>query len=177
MTGRLCLARCLSATAGGAFATTRRPGSRTWETFRQPPARRMEMKRWEPKAPCLNYAAIWSPGTGSGTVANLLSANGIAPSAYGFVGPVSISPDGSAMTAVIPNPISGEHYRHGHPHPDHPACALENGGGSAGQADLPQRLTRRRSLSRRERSFNMPISTRACLLSSSRGRTTPPHLC
>ena len=58
----------------------------------------------------LNYAAIWSPGTGSGTVANLLSANGIAPSAYGFVSPVTISPDGSAMTAVIPNPIIGEHY-------------------------------------------------------------------
>ncbi len=58
----------------------------------------------------LNYAAIWSPGTGSGTVANLLSANGIAPSATGFAGPVSISQDGSAMTAVIPNPIIGEHY-------------------------------------------------------------------
>ena len=57
-----------------------------------------------------NYAAIWSPGTGSGTVVNLLSANGIAPSAYGIVGPATISPDGSAMTAVIPNPISGEHY-------------------------------------------------------------------
>jgi probable HAF family extracellular repeat protein len=58
----------------------------------------------------LNYAAIWSPGTGSGTVINLLSANAIAPSAYGLVGPAAISPDGSAMTAVIPNPISGEHY-------------------------------------------------------------------
>ena len=58
----------------------------------------------------LNYAAIWSPGTGGGTVANLLSANGIAPSATGIAGPVSISQDGSAMTAVVPNPISGEHY-------------------------------------------------------------------
>jgi probable HAF family extracellular repeat protein len=58
----------------------------------------------------LNSAAIWSPGTGSGTVANLLAANGIAPSAYGYVAPATISPDGSAMTAVIPNPVSGEHY-------------------------------------------------------------------
>jgi hypothetical protein len=58
----------------------------------------------------LNYAAIWSPGTGSGTVASLLSANGIAPNANGIASPVTISPDGSAMTAVIPNPISGEHY-------------------------------------------------------------------
>jgi probable HAF family extracellular repeat protein len=58
----------------------------------------------------LNYAAIWSLGTGSGTVANLLSANGITPSVNGSVGPVSISQDGSAMTTVIPNPISGEHY-------------------------------------------------------------------
>lgn len=58
----------------------------------------------------LNYAAIWSAGTGSGTVADLLSANGIAPSPTGFAVPVSISPDGSAMTTVIPNPINGEHY-------------------------------------------------------------------
>lgn len=58
----------------------------------------------------LSYAAIWSPGTGSGTVSNLLSANGIAPSGNILVPPVSISPDGSAMTAVIQNPISGEHY-------------------------------------------------------------------
>ncbi len=58
----------------------------------------------------LNYAAIWSPGTGSGTVSNLLSANGIAPSANVLVPPVSILPDGSAMTAVIQNPIIGEHY-------------------------------------------------------------------
>jgi probable HAF family extracellular repeat protein len=58
----------------------------------------------------LNSPAIWSPGTGSGTVANLFSANGIAPSANGIAGLVTISPDGSAMTAVVPNPISGEHY-------------------------------------------------------------------
>ena len=58
----------------------------------------------------LNFAAIWSPGNGSGTVANLLSANGIAPSATGIAGPVSISPDGSVITAVVPNPIIGEHY-------------------------------------------------------------------
>ena len=58
----------------------------------------------------LNYAMIWSPGNGSGTVANLLSANGIAPSATGVAGPVTISQDGSSMTAVVPNPISGEHY-------------------------------------------------------------------
>ena len=58
----------------------------------------------------LNYAAIWSPGNGSGTVANLLSANGIPPSATGIAGPVTISQDGSAMTAVVPNPIIGEHY-------------------------------------------------------------------
>ncbi|HUZ06676.1 MAG TPA: hypothetical protein VMV89_04235, partial [Candidatus Paceibacterota bacterium] len=58
----------------------------------------------------LNYAAIWSPGTGSGTVANLLSANGITPSATGFAAPVSISQYGLAMTTVIPNPIIGEHY-------------------------------------------------------------------
>jgi probable HAF family extracellular repeat protein len=64
----------------------------------------------------VNYAAIWSPGTGSGTVSNLLSANGIAPSANVLVPPVSISPDGSAMTAVIQNPISGEHYLTVTPH-------------------------------------------------------------
>jgi len=58
----------------------------------------------------LNYAMIWSAGNGSGTVASLLSVNGIAPGATGIAGPVSISRDGSAMTAVIPNPISGEHY-------------------------------------------------------------------
>ena len=58
----------------------------------------------------LNYAAIWSPGSGSGTVANLLLANGITPSATGYAGPVSVSPDGTEMTAVSPNPISGEHY-------------------------------------------------------------------
>jgi probable HAF family extracellular repeat protein len=58
----------------------------------------------------LNYAAIWSPGNGSGTVVNLLSANGIAPSATGIAGPVTISQDGALMTAVVPNPISGEHY-------------------------------------------------------------------
>jgi probable HAF family extracellular repeat protein len=58
----------------------------------------------------LNYAAIWSPGNGSGTVANLLSANGIAPGANGIAGPATISQDGSSMTAVVPNPISGEHY-------------------------------------------------------------------
>jgi hypothetical protein len=52
----------------------------------------------------LNYAAIWSPDTGSGTVANLLSANGGGPGGNGSVGPVSISPDGSAMTAIVPNP-------------------------------------------------------------------------
>ena len=58
----------------------------------------------------LNYAAIWSPGTGSGTVGNLLLANGVTTAATGFTGPVSIALDGSAMTAVVPNPISGEHY-------------------------------------------------------------------
>ncbi len=57
-----------------------------------------------------NYAAIWSPGTDSGTVSNLLSANGIAPSGNVLIPPVSISPDGSAMTVVIQNPVSGEHY-------------------------------------------------------------------
>ena len=58
----------------------------------------------------LNYAAIWSPGNGGGTVGNLLSANGGGAGATGSVGPVSISQDGSAMTAVVPNPIIGEHY-------------------------------------------------------------------
>jgi probable HAF family extracellular repeat protein len=58
----------------------------------------------------LNYAAIWSPGNGSGSLVNLLSANGIAPSASGIAGPVTISPDGCSLTAVVPNPISGEHY-------------------------------------------------------------------
>jgi len=58
----------------------------------------------------LNYAEIWSLENGSGTVANLLSANGIAPGATGIAGPATISQDGSSMTAVIPNPISGEHY-------------------------------------------------------------------
>jgi probable HAF family extracellular repeat protein len=58
----------------------------------------------------LNYAAIWSPESGSGTVANLLAANGIAPAATGVAGPVTISQDGTLMTAVVPNPISGEHY-------------------------------------------------------------------
>jgi len=52
----------------------------------------------------LNYPAIWSPGTGSGTVVNLLSANGIVPSANGLAGPATISQDGSAMTTVVPSP-------------------------------------------------------------------------
>jgi len=55
-------------------------------------------------------AAIWSPGNGSGTVDNLLIANGLATNATGTVGPVTISQDGTLMTAIIPNPIIGEHY-------------------------------------------------------------------
>jgi len=52
-----------------------------------------------------NNAAIWSPGTGSGTVGNLLVANGGGAGAGGSTGPVVISRDATSMTAVIPNVI------------------------------------------------------------------------
>jgi probable HAF family extracellular repeat protein len=122
----------------------------------------------------LNYPAIWSPGTGSGTVANLLSANGIAPSANGIAGPVTISQDGSAMTAVTPNPTSGEQYPTVTPILITLPVPLKRRH-FRGPSVSSQRLIRRRSLSRLERSCNMPISTRACPQSSSADRTMPPH--
>jgi hypothetical protein len=49
------------------------------------------------------FAAVWSVGNGSGYLDHLLSANGT-PQALGTIeGPVTISPDGSAITALGPD--------------------------------------------------------------------------
>ena len=51
----------------------------------------------------LYFPAVWSVGNGSGYLDHLLSANGI-PQALGTISPpVTISPDGSAITAIGPD--------------------------------------------------------------------------
>ena len=111
MMGRLCLALYRSATAGGAFATTPRPGFRTSETFSPAactadgteavgiedhvfPGDLVGWKRQRLRGP------IFFPPTASRP-------------ALGIAGPVTISPDGSAITALGPDAHNRRPLSHG----------------------------------------------------------------